>query len=99
MDLIVDVAERAEAHAVWVGWGHAFENPRLPEGLAASKHKTGPPGSLMRSLGDKTFNTIVDQNAEVGLKKAEQINWPVMNKASEGGGGKGIIIGPIRLSI
>jgi acetyl-CoA carboxylase/biotin carboxylase 1 len=32
------------------------ENPRLPENLAASKHKIvflGPPGSAMRSVGDK----------------------------------------------
>ena len=57
VDLIVDVAERAEVHAIWVGWGQASENPRLPESLAASRHKIafiGPPGSLMRSLGDKT---------------------------------------------
>ena len=43
----------------------------------------------MQSLGDKTLSTIVDQNAEVGLKKAKQIGWPVMIKVS---GGKGIII-------
>jgi acetyl-CoA carboxylase/biotin carboxylase 1 len=131
VDLIVDVAERAEVHAVWAGWGHASENPRLPESLAASKNKIvfiGPPGSAMRSLGDKISSTIVAQSAEVptmpwsgsgitdtilseagyvtvpdsayadacvnsvedGLKKAEQIGWPVMIKASEGGGGKGI---------
>lgn len=131
VDLIVDVAERAEVHAVWAGWGHASENPRLPESLAASKNKIvfiGPPGSAMRSLGDKISSTIVAQSASVptmswsgsgitdtvlseagfvtvpdkayadacvtsveeGLKKAEQIGWPVMIKASEGGGGKGI---------
>ena len=131
VDLIVDVAERAEVHAVWAGWGHASENPRLPESLAASKNKIvfiGPPGSAMRSLGDKISSTIVAQSAEVptmpwsgsgitdtvlseagyvtvpdkayadacvtsveeGLKKAVQIGWPVMIKASEGGGGKGI---------
>ncbi|KAF9266806.1 hypothetical protein L218DRAFT_1074678 [Marasmius fiardii PR-910] len=131
VDLIVDVAERAGVHAVWAGWGHASENPRLPESLAASKHKIvfiGPPGSAMRSLGDKISSTIVAQHADVpcmpwsgtgirdtvlsesgyvtvpdkayqdacvssveeGLKKAEQIGWPVMIKASEGGGGKGI---------
>ncbi|KAJ7252734.1 acetyl CoA carboxylase [Mycena haematopus] len=123
VDLIVDVAERAGVHAVWAGWGHASENPRLPESLAASKNKIvfiGPPGSAMRSLGDKISSTIVAQSANVptmpwsgsgisetafseaayegacvtsveqGLQKAEQIGWPVMIKASEGGGGKGI---------
>ncbi|KAF9054415.1 acetyl CoA carboxylase [Panaeolus papilionaceus] len=131
VDLIVDVAERAGVHAVWAGWGHASENPRLPESLAASKNKIvfiGPPGSAMRSLGDKISSTIVAQSADVptmpwsgtgisdtvlsedgyvtvpdkayadacvtsveeGLTKAEIIGWPVMIKASEGGGGKGI---------
>ncbi|KAH7926428.1 hypothetical protein BV22DRAFT_1087097 [Leucogyrophana mollusca] len=131
VDLIVDVAERAGVHAVWAGWGHASENPRLPESLAACKNRIvfiGPPGSAMRSLGDKISSTIVAQSADVptmawsgtgisdtelseqgfvivpdkayqaacvttveeGLKKAEEIGWPVMIKASEGGGGKGI---------
>ncbi|KZP16603.1 acetyl CoA carboxylase [Athelia psychrophila] len=131
VDLIVDIAERMGVHAVWAGWGHASENPRLPESLAASKHKIvfiGPPGSAMRSLGDKISSTIVAQHAKVptmpwsgtgitdttlsesgyvtvpdkayheacvtsvedGLVKAEKIGWPVMIKASEGGGGKGI---------
>ncbi|KAI5120256.1 hypothetical protein M0805_004592 [Coniferiporia weirii] len=131
VDLIVDVAERSGVHAVWAGWGHASENPRLPESLAASKNKIvfiGPPGSAMRSLGDKISSTIVAQSANVptmawsgdgisdtclseqgfvtvpdkaykdacvfsveqGLAKAETIGWPVMIKASEGGGGKGI---------
>ena len=131
VDLIVDVAERAGVHAVWAGWGHASENPRLPEALASSKHKIlfiGPPGSAMRSLGDKISSTIVAQHADVpcmpwsgsgvretvvgeegyitvadhvyrrtcvesaeaGLVCAQQIGFPVMIKASEGGGGKGI---------
>ncbi|KZW01238.1 hypothetical protein EXIGLDRAFT_603199 [Exidia glandulosa HHB12029] len=131
VDFIVDVAERAGVHAVWAGWGHASENPRLPESLAASKHKIvfiGPPGTAMRSLGDKISSTIVAQSANVpcmawsgtgitdteltpqgwvtvpeeaykkacvttvdeGLQKAEEIGYPVMIKASEGGGGKGI---------
>jgi acetyl-CoA carboxylase/biotin carboxylase 1 len=131
VELIVDIAERAGVHAVWAGWGHASENPRLPESLAASKHKIvfiGPPGSAMRSLGDKISSTIVAQHADVpcmpwsgtgirdttlseggfvtvpddayraacvttveeGLKSAEDIGYPIMIKASEGGGGKGI---------
>ncbi|RCH96152.1 acetyl-coenzyme-A carboxylase [Rhizopus azygosporus] len=131
VELIVDVAERTGVHAVWAGWGHASENPRLPEMLAKSKHKCvfiGPPASAMRSLGDKISSTIVAQSAQVptmgwsgdgitetevdeaghvivperayesacvktaeeGLKAAEKIGFPVMIKASEGGGGKGI---------
>ncbi|RKF76212.1 Acetyl-CoA carboxylase [Golovinomyces cichoracearum] len=131
VELIVDVAERMDVHAVWAGWGHASENPKLPESLAASPKKIvfiGPPGSAMRSLGDKISSTIVAQHAKVpcipwsgtgidqvevnevgivtvdhdvymngcvqswqeGLEKAKEIGFPVMIKASEGGGGKGI---------
>ncbi|KAL8321347.1 hypothetical protein RB597_007577 [Gaeumannomyces tritici] len=131
VELIVDVAERMNVHAVWAGWGHASENPKLPESLAASPKKIifiGPPGSAMRSLGDKISSTIVAQHAQVpcipwsgtgvdqvsidkkgivtvdedvymkgcvtswqeGLTKAKEIGFPVMIKASEGGGGKGI---------
>ncbi|KAI9852255.1 MAG: acetyl-coenzyme-A carboxylase [Thelocarpon superellum] len=129
VELIVDVAERMGVHAVWAGWGHASENPALPESLAASKIVfIGPPGSAMRSLGDKISSTIVAQHAKVpcipwsgtgvdtvhvdennlvtvdddvyargcthspeeGLDKAREIGFPVMVKASEGGGGKGI---------
>lgn len=111
--------------------GHASENPRLPESLAASPKKIlfiGPPSSAMRSLGDKISSTIVAQHAGVpcipwsgtgvdavrvdehgivtvddpvyaqgctvsaedGLQRAKEIGFPVMVKASEGGGGKGI---------
>lgn len=132
VDLIVEIAERTNAHAVWAGWGHASENPLLPERLAGSPKRIvfiGPPGSAMRSLGDKISSTIVAQHAKVpcipwsgtgvdevvtdeetklvsvaddiyakgcvyspeeGLEAARKIGFPVMVKASEGGGGKGI---------
>ncbi|PRT52762.1 Acetyl-CoA carboxylase [Wickerhamiella sorbophila] len=132
VELIVEVAEESNVQAVWAGWGHASENPLLPESLARSPKKIvfiGPPGSAMRSLGDKISSTIVAQHARVpcipwsgtgvdevhtdaktglvsvdeeiyakgcsisaedGLEKAKKIGLPVMIKASEGGGGKGI---------
>jgi acetyl-CoA carboxylase/biotin carboxylase 1 len=37
--LISEIAERTNAHAVWAGWGHASENPKLPELLALTKNK------------------------------------------------------------
>ncbi|KAI8980307.1 acetyl-CoA carboxylase [Pilobolus umbonatus] len=131
VELIVEIAERTGVHAVWAGWGHASENPKLPDMLAKSKYRClfiGPPASAMRSLGDKISSTIVAQSAQVptmgwsgdgitdteqdkeghvivpdeayqkacvktaeeGLTAARKIGFPVMIKASEGGGGKGI---------
>ena len=37
VDLILDIAKRIPVQAVWAGWGHASENPKLPELL----HKNG----------------------------------------------------------
>lgn len=37
--LIVEIAERWRVDAVWAGWGHASENPLLPDTLAATSRK------------------------------------------------------------
>nr|XP_060613005.1 acetyl-CoA carboxylase 1 isoform X4 [Anolis sagrei ordinatus] len=132
VELILDIAKRIPVQAVWAGWGHASENPKLPELL----HKNGiafmgPPSQAMWALGDKIASSIVAQTAGIptlpwsgsglrvnwqendfqkrllnvpqelyekgcmkdvddGLRAAEEIGYPVMIKASEGGGGKGI---------
>ncbi|XP_069353651.1 acetyl-CoA carboxylase 2 [Eulemur rufifrons] len=133
VELIVDIAKRIPVQAVWAGWGHASENPKLPELLR--KHGIaflGPPSEAMWALGDKIASTIVAQTLQVptlpwsgsgltvawtdddlqqgkiisvpedvyaqgcvkdvdeGLEAAEKIGFPLMIKASEGGGGKGI---------
>lgn len=129
VDLIVKIARRCGADAVWPGWGHASENPKLPEGL--SHHNIaflGPPSSAMDAVGDKICANILAQSCGVDVipwsgsgltlnnaddtdcsipedllakatvrdvEKAERvinesIGYPVMIKASEGGGGKGI---------
>mmetsp|Transcript_33149 Transcript_33149/g.80536 ORF Transcript_33149/g.80536 Transcript_33149/m.80536 type:complete len:2346 (-) Transcript_33149:253-7290(-) len=132
VSLIIDIAERLKADAVWAGWGHASENPKLPDGLTAHNLQNkqqivwiGPPANAMRALGDKIGSSLIAQSAGVPCigwsgshlqvdlkaggsipddvyKKAcvqdykeaiticRKIGFPVMIKASEGGGGKGI---------
>ena len=36
VDLIVEIAKQVKADAVWPGWGHASENPDLPNSLEAA---------------------------------------------------------------
>ncbi|KAG6970278.1 hypothetical protein JG688_00004932 [Phytophthora aleatoria] len=128
VSLIIEIAERFNVDAVWAGWGHASENPHLPDTLAQTERKIvfiGPPGKPMRALGDKIGSTIIAQSAKVPtiawngdgmevdykehdgipdeiynaamlrdgehcLDECKRIGFPVMIKASEGGGGKGI---------
>lgn len=118
--------KRKGVDAVWPGWGHASENPRLPAAcLAAGITFIGPTSPVMAVLGDKIAANILAQTALVpsipwsgdgltaeltpegtipedvfskacvrtvdeALAAAERIGYPVMLKASEGGGGKGI---------
>lgn len=128
--LIVELARLHGVHAVWAGWGHASENPVLPDTLAQSQPTPikfiGPAGPPMRALGDKIGSTIIAQSAGVpciawngqhviatydkltgtlpeqafedatianaveAQEAAGRIGFPIMIKASEGGGGKGI---------
>jgi acetyl-CoA carboxylase/biotin carboxylase 1 len=126
VDLIVKIATEQKVDAVWPGWGHASENPKLPATLKSCGIQfIGPTSSVMAALGDKISANILAQSAKVpsipwsgegvesGLnaqgvvpeeifnkaclfnvedaaKMAEKIGYPVMIKASEGGGGKGI---------
>jgi len=67
--LICEIAERVGASGVWPGWGHASENPLLPDTLAkAKKNKItwiGPPSSAMRALGDKIGSMLIAQSCGV----------------------------------
>ncbi|XP_029017802.1 acetyl-CoA carboxylase isoform X4 [Betta splendens] len=133
VELIVDIAKRIPVQGVWAGWGHASENPKLPELLnKAGISFLGPSSKAMWALGDKVASSIVAQSADIptlpwsgsglrldwpeedqrlgnvisvppevyakgcvrdvahGLAEAERIGYPIVIKASEGGGGKGI---------
>ncbi|KAJ7569509.1 hypothetical protein O6H91_01G081500 [Diphasiastrum complanatum] len=60
------VAERTGVAAVWPGWGHASENPELPDALAARGIIfLGPPAAPMAALGDKIGSTLIAQAAGV----------------------------------
>lgn len=124
--LITEIAKREGVDAVWPGWGHASENPKLPTALKAiGVQFIGPTAPVMSVLGDKiaanilaqtakvpsipwsgdglvaeltaegtipeeTFNKAMVTTVEECVAAAERIGFPVMLKASEGGGGKGI---------
>ncbi|KAH8045219.1 acetyl-CoA carboxylase [Aureococcus anophagefferens] len=88
VELIIDIAVKESVDAVWPGWGHASENPELPDGLAARGIVfIGPDGGPMRALGDKIAASILAQDAEAMVTtedeclKAAAIGYPVMLKA------------------
>ena len=66
VDVIVDIAKSKGVDAVWPGWGHASENPRLPDTLAENGIKfIGPNSKVMAALGDKIAANILAQTAGV----------------------------------
>uniref|UniRef100_A0A7S2EIT5 Acetyl-CoA carboxylase n=1 Tax=Ditylum brightwellii TaxID=49249 RepID=A0A7S2EIT5_9STRA len=66
VEVITKIAQEQGVDAVWPGWGHASENPALPNTLKAMGIKfIGPPGPVMSVLGDKIAANILAQTAEV----------------------------------
>jgi acetyl-CoA carboxylase/biotin carboxylase 1 len=66
VDLIVKLAIEQGVDAVWPGWGHASENPKLPTQLNENGIKfIGPTAPVMSVLGDKIAANILAQTAKV----------------------------------
>jgi len=66
VDVITTLAKEQGVDAVWPGWGHASENPALPNTLDAMGIKfIGPTGPVMSVLGDKIAANILAQTAKV----------------------------------
>nr|AIT59734.1 acetyl-CoA carboxylase [Salvia miltiorrhiza] len=66
VQLIVEMAEMTHVDAVWPGWGHASENPELPDALGAKGIIfLGPPAASMAALGDKIGSSLIAQAATV----------------------------------
>ncbi len=94
------------ADAVWPGWGFVSEKAEFAElcdrlGIIF----IGPSAEVMRRLGDKIESKLLAERAEVPLapwsggpvpdvaaarEAAESIGYPLMVKATAGGGGRGI---------
>ncbi|KAM9726399.1 propionyl-CoA carboxylase alpha chain [Menidia menidia] len=108
MDAIMDAIRVTGAQAVHPGYGFLSENKEFAKRLAAEGVMfIGPDTHAIQAMGDKIeskliakaakVNTIpgfdgVVKNAEDAVKIAQDIGYPVMIKASAGGGGKGMRI-------
>ncbi len=107
---IIRVAREAKADAIHPGYGLLSENPDLAEACAtAGIIFIGPTPETMRMLGDKVSarNIAVSvgvpvmpateplpDDMEVVKAEARKIGYPVMLKASWGGGGRGMRVIP-----
>eukprot|EP00961_Rhodomonas_salina_P277772 3753627-Rhodomonas_salina.3 len=85
VDLIIQTAISQGVDAVWPGWGHASENPKLPNGLAEKGIKfIGPKGPVMYVLGDKIAANILAQTAKVSVHSSlcARVLWWVVEMMS-----------------
>ncbi len=102
---ILEIAEATGAQAIHPGYGFLSERADFAEAVtAAGLHFVGPPASVLSSVGDKVSarNAAIEaglpiipgsppiEDAQSGLEFAREIGFPVMVKASGGGGGRGM---------
>ena len=108
IDKIMDAIKQTGAQAVHPGYGFLSENSKFAEALdAAGVAFIGPPVGAIESMGDKITSKKIAQeagvntvpgymgliaDAEEAVKISNEIGYPVMIKASAGGGGKGMRI-------
>ncbi len=113
---VMRVARQARVDALHPGYGFLSENPDLAEACAAAGIAfVGPPPAVMRRLGSKVEARALAEQAGVPVmpatgalpedmgeaaKLAAEIGYPVMLKASWGGGGRGmrVVEGPEQLA-
>jgi len=106
MDRIMAAAEIAEAEAIHPGYGFLSENARFAEICEQSDVKfIGPSADVIRKMGDKNTARAtavaagvpvtpgsdgIITSIEHGKAEAARIGYPVMIKATAGGGGRGM---------
>ena len=103
---ILDAVRRSGADAVHPGYGFLSENPGFAEALAEMGVAfIGPPVGAIEAMGDKIASKKLAQaagvnsvpghlevlaDADEAVRVAGDLGYPVMLKASAGGGGKGM---------
>ncbi|TFH87263.1 acetyl/propionyl/methylcrotonyl-CoA carboxylase subunit alpha [Billgrantia azerbaijanica] len=106
VEAVVEAAKRTGAGAIHPGYGFLSENGAFVEALdKAGITFVGPPASAIAAMGDKSAAKARMANAGVPLvpgyhgddqddallkAEADKIGYPVLLKASAGGGGKGM---------
>ena len=105
---IIKAAKESGAQAIHPGYGFLSENAKFAKSLSdIGVTFIGPPENAIESMGDKITSKKIAQEAGVNtvpgymgvikdedeaLSISEKIGYPVMIKASAGGGGKGMRI-------
>ena len=105
---MVNLAKQADCDAIHPGYGFLSENPKFAKLCEKKDIKfIGPSSKMIKKLGDKVEakKAMLKANVPViegikedlknykhALKVANQIGFPVIIKASAGGGGKGMRI-------
>jgi len=106
MDAVLEVADETDCDAIHPGYGLLSENPDFVERVEQEGYTfIGPRSEVMRLMGDKadarafaekagcpivpgTDGDVPDEDAAVEF--AEDVGYPVLVKASAGGGGIGM---------
>ncbi|CUH81077.1 Acetyl-/propionyl-coenzyme A carboxylase alpha chain [Tritonibacter multivorans] len=108
IDKVMEAIKSSGAQAVHPGYGFLSENAKFAEALEAEGVAfVGPPKGAIEAMGDKITSKKIAQeagvstvpgymglieDAEEAVKISNKVGYPVMIKASAGGGGKGMRI-------
>lgn len=108
IDKILDAVQKSQSEAVHPGYGFLSENKDFAQTLSRNSVEfIGPPASAIEAMGDKIeskriassagvsivpgFDSVIESE-DMAVEVANNLGFPLMIKASAGGGGKGMRI-------